>query len=130
MGTHSNRLLLVTLIAVSGCLGRGPDMDSPAPGDDGGMPPPPATDAGTDAAESPDMTQLFEAATPQSYVGKVKDILVGLPATDAEIAAVANDPNALAGLIDGWIAQPQFELRAEDFFRNAFQQNSVDLNTF
>ena len=67
----------------------------------------------------------FEPVTPAVYVAKVKNIMTGLPATDAEVAAVVNDPTALRGLIDTWEAMPQFQGRMLDFFRNAFQQNQV-----
>lgn len=67
----------------------------------------------------------FEPALPTSYVNKVKTILTGLAATDAEVAAVIADPGALRGLIDTWMALPEFERRAKDFFRTAFQQSQI-----
>jgi len=70
----------------------------------------------------------FEPVTAQVYVPKVKNIMTGLAATDQEVAAVTADPGALKGLIDQWMATPEFQARALDFFRNAFQQNQVDLN--
>lgn len=70
----------------------------------------------------------FEPVSPQTYVPKVKNLLTGLAATDAEVAAVTADPNALKGLIDQWMQAPEFQARMEDFFRNAFQQNNVSLN--
>ncbi len=69
----------------------------------------------------------FEPVAPSAYVPKVKNLLTGLAATDAEVAAVVADPNALKGLIDQWMQAPEFETRMEDFFRNAFQQNNVSL---
>ncbi len=70
----------------------------------------------------------FQDAAPAAvYVPKVKMLLTGLAATDAEVQAVSADPSALRGLIDGWMALPQFQGRMLDFFRNAFQQNNVDL---
>ena len=91
----------------------------------------PLSDVSTDAGsgDATDLADRFEPTTPSTYVAKVKNILIGLPATDAEIEQVTNDPTALRGLIDGWIAQPQFESRAQDFFRNAFQQNGADIDT-
>lgn len=80
-----------------------------------------------DGSSSEDAGPPFEPATPASYVPKVKTILTGLAATDAEIAAVTADPSALRGLIDQWMAKPEFQSRALDFFRNAFQQNQVTL---
>ena len=70
----------------------------------------------------------FEPVSPAVYVVKVKNIMTGLPATDAEVAAVVADPTALRGLVDTWQATPQFQARLLDFFRNAFQQNQVTLN--
>jgi hypothetical protein len=55
--------------------------------------------------------------------------MTGLAATDAEVQAVAKDPNALKGLVDQWMALPEFQGRMLDFFRNAFQQNQVNLGT-
>lgn len=78
---------------------------------------------------TPDMTTLFEPSPPSVYVTKVKQILTGLPATDSEVAGVVADPTTLPSLIDTWMALPQFEGRMLDFFRNAFQQNHVDLDT-
>jgi hypothetical protein len=71
----------------------------------------------------------FEAVGPATYVPKVKNLMTGLPATDAEVNAVVADPNALRGLIDQWMALPQFQGRMLDFFRNAFQQNQVVLGS-
>jgi hypothetical protein len=62
-------------------------------------------------------------------VPKVKNLLTGLAATDAEVQAVASNPTALRGLIDGWMALPQFQGKMLDFFKNAFQQNQVTLPT-
>ncbi|MEO8552312.1 MAG: hypothetical protein ABI678_20185, partial [Kofleriaceae bacterium] len=69
----------------------------------------------------------FEPVDPGVYVPKVKNLLTGLSATDAEIAAVVADPAALKGLIDQWMEAPEFQARMLDFFRNAFQQNNVTL---
>ena len=64
----------------------------------------------------------FAPVSPSVYVPKVKNLLLGLPATDAEIAQVAGDPTALAGLIDQWMAEPEYQAKMIAFFRNAFQQ--------
>jgi hypothetical protein len=58
-------------------------------------------------------------------VAKAKDLLLGLPPTDAEVRAVTADPKALPGLIDSWMAQPQFEAKMLDFFKQAFQQTQT-----
>jgi hypothetical protein len=97
------RIAAVAVLGTACTVGGG----SRPPADDGGVP--------------------FEPAPAASYVPKVKNLLTGLPATDAEVAAVVADPGALKGLIDRWMAEPTFETRIEDFFRNAFQQNGVTL---
>lgn len=71
----------------------------------------------------------FEPVTPAAYVPKVKNLLTGLAATDDEVNAVVADPNALRGLIDQWMTLPEFQGKMIDFFRNAFQQNQVNINT-
>ncbi len=70
-----------------------------------------------------------EAIGPSAYVSKVKNLLTGLPPTAAEVKAVSLDPEALHGLIEQWIALPQHRSKMLDFFRNAFQQNQVDLES-
>lgn len=90
----------------------------------------PSADGSTtssDGSRLDDAGPPFEPASPASYVNKVKTILTGLAATDADVQAVTADPAALAGLIDTWTARPEFKSRALDFFRNAFQQNQVTL---
>ena len=92
----------------------------------------PGTDADTDAGVGDDGGTVgapFEAVGPSTYVPKVKNLMTGLAATDAEVKAVVDDPNALRGLIDQWMALPQFQGRMLDFFRNAFQQNQVVLGS-
>lgn len=115
---HAAVTLLGALAAstcFSGC-GRHPAK----PPGDGGMP---GDDGGT-MGGSP-----YEPVSPQSYVAKVKNLMTGLAPTDAEVQAVVADPTALKGLVDQWMALPQFQYRMLDFFRNAFQQNQVSLPT-
>ena len=69
----------------------------------------------------------FEADPASVYVAKVKNILVGLPPTDAELTAVVADPGALAGLIDGWMKLPQYEQKMLTFFELAFQQTQISI---
>jgi len=71
----------------------------------------------------------FEATSPASYTAKVKDMLTGLPPTAAELAAVTGDAKMLRGLIDTWMATPQFQAKMLAFFKNAFQQAQVDGTT-
>jgi hypothetical protein len=71
----------------------------------------------------------YEAVPPSSYTAKVKTLLTGLPPTAAELAAVTADPKALRGLVDQWMALPEFQAKMLLFFRNAFQQGQVDGTT-
>ena len=72
----------------------------------------------------------FTPDSPAVYVAKVKNILVGLPPTDAEITAVTADPNALGGLIDGWMQLPQYNDKMMVFFELAFQQTQISETDF
>lgn len=67
----------------------------------------------------------FQPDPPEVYVAKVKNLLVGLPPTDDEIAQVRNDPNALGGLVDAWMALPQYDDKMRVFFELAFQQTQI-----
>ncbi|MEO6775678.1 MAG: hypothetical protein ABI467_22140 [Kofleriaceae bacterium] len=72
-----------------------------------------------------DSSTPFVTDTPEVYVAKVKNILVGLPPTDDEIAAVDADPDALPQLIDTWMALPQYQQKMMVFFELAFQQTQI-----
>jgi hypothetical protein len=72
----------------------------------------------------------FAAVPPSVYVAKVKDVLVGLPPTDAEVAAVTSDPTQLGGLIDQWMQLPQYQQKMMRFFELAFQQTQVTYTDF
>ncbi len=100
------RLLSCALLALAATACQGPTYNT--------QPPPPP----------------FEADAPAAYVTKVKNILVGLPPTDAEIRAVVADPTALGGLVDGWMALPQYEQKMQVFFQLAFQQTQVGPSDF
>jgi hypothetical protein len=77
---------------------------------------------------------VFQADGPAVYVAKVKNILVGLAPTDAEVKAVEADPSALSGLIDGWMTgsatAPLYQAKMERFFQLAFQQTQIDASSF
>ncbi|HEY3255652.1 MAG TPA: hypothetical protein VGJ91_16955, partial [Polyangiaceae bacterium] len=86
---------------------------------------------------SGDPVQPFQAVSVFAAVRKVKNLLTGLPATDAEIQAVqsATDPKAALGtLIDGWTSADQasnyaaFHDKMVVFFRNSFQQTGFTPN--
>jgi hypothetical protein len=85
---------------------------------------------GNDTADDDPTLDNFVADPPPVYVAKVKNILVGLPPTDAEIAQVAEDPAALGGLIDGWMKLPEYERKMLVFFELAFQQTQISALDF
>jgi hypothetical protein len=72
----------------------------------------------------------FAVDPPTVYVAKVKNILVGLPPTDDEIAKVTADPSSLAGLIDGWMQLPEYQDKMRVFFELAFQQTQITAADF
>jgi hypothetical protein len=82
------------------------------------------SDAGDCGAATP---PPFHAVSPAAYVNKVKNLLVGLPATDEDISAVQADPKALTGLIAGWQKLPEYQRKMERFFELAFQQTQISM---
>jgi len=72
----------------------------------------------------------FVADPPSVYVAKVKNILVGLPPTDGELAQVTADPKALGDLIDGWMKLPEYQQKMMVFFELAFQQTQISATDF
>jgi hypothetical protein len=72
----------------------------------------------------------YDPDSPAVYVAKVKNILVGLPPTDAEVAAVVADPTALNGLVGSWMALPQYQQKMMVFFELAFQQTQIASSDF
>ena len=107
--------LAATLGGVAACFGSGGGSSSSNPTS---SPPPDPLSGQTSPIPS-------EVSSPSTYVAKVKNILVGLPPTDAEIKAVQADPTKLAGLIDTWMALPQYQDKMRVFFELAFQQTQV-----
>ena len=79
---------------------------------------------------TPDLAPPFDPDSPYVYVAKVKNILVGLPPTDAEVRAVVADPTAFPGLIDGWMQLPQYQQKMMVFFELAFQQTQITATDF
>jgi len=65
----------------------------------------------------------FVPVSVSSAVAKVKNLLVGLPPTDAEVAAVAADTSVLHDLVGEWVALPEYEQKMLGFFMTAFQQD-------
>jgi len=97
--------LVAAAAAWAGC-----GNDTAGPGDDDGTP--------------------FVPDPPAVYVAKVKNVLVGLPPSDDEIAKVAADPGQLGGLIDGWMQLPQYQQKMMVFFELAFQQTQINATDF
>src|SRR5579863_10245677 len=84
---------------------------------------------GTDFTQPPPPSN-FVADSPQTYVAKVKTILVGEQPTDAELKAVVADPNALAGLVQQWMQLPEYNAKMEVFFELQFQQTQITTADF
>jgi hypothetical protein len=103
-----NVLTILSLVAFLG--GCSKNNANPPGGDDGGM--------------------TFQIDSPQVYVAKVKNILVGLPPTDDEVAQVVADPTALRGLIDQWMTTPEYQQKMMVFFELAFQQTQISQADF
>ena len=70
----------------------------------------------------------FSAVPAYVYVAKVKNILVGLPPTDAEIAAVTADPDAAEDADRPVDAPPQYTAKMQVFFELAYQQTQVSVD--
>jgi hypothetical protein len=88
----------------------------------------PNQDDGADAEAEGGMP--FQADPATVYVAKVKNLLVGLPPTDAEIQAVQGDATQIGPLIDGWMQLPQYQQKMLRFFQLAFQQTQVTYTDF
>ncbi len=88
-----------------------------------------AKDAGDAQAALP-VHVPFEADPPRVYVAKVKNLLVGAPPTDDEVAAVEQDPAQLRTLIEAWQKLPAYETKLLTFFQLAFQQTQITINDF
>lgn len=80
---------------------------------------------GAKSAAPPDAGVPFEAEAARIAVAKVKNVLVGLPPTDAEVAAVAADEKAMAGLVTEWQKRPEYDEKMKVFFELAFQQTQI-----
>ena len=67
----------------------------------------------------------FQPVAPSVYVAKVKNLLLGLPPTDAEVQQVEADPASLRTLITAWMQQPQYLDKMMRFFELSFQQTQI-----
>jgi hypothetical protein len=72
----------------------------------------------------------FEPVSARIYVPKVKNLLLGLPATEDEIAAVTADPTALSAMVDAWFVKPEAQAKLGNFFSKAFQQAQISYSDF
>jgi hypothetical protein len=95
----------------------GADGSAPLGGDGGGIGPGGVTVAPT----------AWDAKTAADSVRKVKNLLIGLAPTDADVALVVSQgPAGLQQLITTWMtdatSQPFFQAKMIFFFRNVFQQ--------
>src|SRR5262245_34348963 len=86
-----------------------------------------ASACGTDTAggKGDDDGPTFTPDPPAVYVAKVKNILVGLPPSDAELARVTADPSSLGDLIDEWMKLPEYQQKMMVFFELSFQQTQI-----
>ncbi|HEY2899710.1 MAG TPA: hypothetical protein VGL59_03965 [Polyangia bacterium] len=112
------------LILALGCSGRTPGGAGSGGGGNAGGP---TAGGGMGADNTP---VPFEPLPPAVYGTKVKDLLVGQSLTADELMALLADPGALGGLIDKWMAQPQWRTRMADFFQQAFQQTQTTAADF
>ncbi len=109
---------LLTMVAA--CSGGG----SAKPKSDGAVQT--SLDGSTSDASPADVGVLaFQPDPPTVYLAKVKNLLVGLPPTSDEVAAVTADPTELKSLIQGWMQLPQYATKMQRFFELAFQQTQV-----
>jgi hypothetical protein len=79
---------------------------------------------------TPDMAPAFQVDPATVYVAKVKNILVGLPPSDAEVKAVQANPAQLGALVDMWMALPEYQQKMMVFFELAFQQTQITTADF
>ena len=88
--------------------------------------------SGSGSDDSPDAAVEipFEPVQARVYVAKVKNLLLGLPATEEEISAVEQDPAALKDMVDAWFVRPEAQAKLGTFFSKAFQQTQISQNDF
>jgi hypothetical protein len=72
----------------------------------------------------------FAPVAARVYVAKVKNVLVGLAPTDAEVQAVDADPAHLGALVDAWMQLPEYTQKMTRFFELAFQQTQFTAADF
>jgi len=65
----------------------------------------------------------------ESALRKVKNVLTGLPPTDAELAT-GKTPGGLKTLIANWMSTPEYQDKLILFFQNTFQQSQLAILDF
>jgi hypothetical protein len=106
-------LFVAAAVAGSACMAA---VDDPTAGELPPAPPDPSL---------PTPPPPYEPLEAAAYATKVKDLLTGLPLSDAELKTAQGGRNALKGLIDGWMMTPQYREKMLDFFKRAFQQTQI-----
>ena len=90
---------------------------------------PPGMSAGASSEGDASTAVPFTPETASVYVPKVKNILLGLPATSEEVQQVQADPTQLKSLINTWMTGPNFsafyQAKMLRFFQLAFQQTQI-----
>ena len=114
--------ILLTGVAASACNGK-LNVASSTP--DGSTP-----DGAPGSTPDAGPAIPFEPVPATLYVAKVKNLMLGLPATDDELAGVTADPTALRGLVDAWFVRPEAQAKLSTFFAKAFQQTQISQNDF
>ena len=74
--------------------------------------------------------EIAHGVPPRIYVAKVKNLLTGQAATQAEVDAVASDRSAMQGLVRTWLVTPEGKAATLAFFRNSFQQAQTSITDF
>lgn len=125
-------VVLASAIALA-CTGsldvQPPKSEKPSPSASGSAGASPSTP--TEMMPEPMAPEVpFEPVPARSYVAKVKNLMLGLPATEEEIAQVTQDPAALRDLVDAWFVRPEAQAKLGTFFSKAFQQTQITQNDF
>jgi hypothetical protein len=120
-----SQLVATLLVSLAACYGGGPlGSSSLGNGNNGG-------DGGASNVDGGGSGPLpFTPDPPNVYVAKAKNILVGLPPTDDEIAKVTADPTQLGALVDTWMTYPEYQTKMMRFFELAFQQTQIGESDF
>src|SRR3569832_8253 len=120
-------LVAVTLIALAACGKNSAPSPSGVAGAGGGDA---VGGAGAVMGAGGAPVAAFQPVSPYVYVPKLKNLLLGLPATDAEVNANTAKPTQLKGLIGARMQQPQYTAKMQRFFELAFQQTQVSATDF